>query len=190
MGDEEISEKFRLKLQQNLDDLQSIATKVLNQKVEQQGHLVITIMGATADILASNKSCDYWSPPCDSYIKVYINSELIGQTPVIWDTKYTHIVENIPYNNRTFKSPKISKNASVSIEMLDYDSVYFLDNDHIILSWNTTVRELLENGKLYTIYGIQENEIDVRSSWEEEPIQFENDKEKYFYLKIFEILLL
>lgn len=104
MGRKEISNEFREKLQKNSDDFQTIVNKVMNQRVNVQGWLTITFVNATADILASNTICD--SLPgnvrCDSYIKFYINKEMIGQTSVVWNEKY-------PYIDKTFISPKISK---------------------------------------------------------------------------------
>lgn len=173
MGDDEISNEFREKLQKNADDFQSIVNKILSQHVKVQGWLTITFVNATADILASNTICD--SLPgnilCDSYIKFYTNNEMVAQTSVVWNEKY-------PYIGKTFITPKISMEAPITIEMLDYDSATSSD---MILSWNTNVRELLNDGELYTVYGIGENKIVTKSSWTEEPIQFTSDEEKTFY---------
>lgn len=176
MGNEEFSDKFREKLQQSLDEFQSIATRVLIKKVKVQGRWTVTFVEATADVLATNNPCDAlpWDILCDSYIKFSINNQKIDETSVIWNEKYPKI-------GRTFVSPKISKNAPVTIEMLDYD---YLSSNDMILSWNTNVRELLNDGELHTIYGIGDNKIIMKSSWTDEPIQFENDKEKSFYNKI------
>lgn len=156
-----------------MDNFQSIVNKALSQRVKVQGWLTITFVNATADVLASNKVCD--SLPgnvlCDSYVKFYANNEMIGQTSVVWNEKY-------PYIDKTFISPKINKEAPITIEMLDYDSATSSD---VILSWNTNIPELLNNGELYNIYGIGENKIVTKSTWTEEPIQFTNDEEKSFY---------
>lgn len=175
MDVEGISNEFREKLQQSLDEFQSIATKVLVQRVKAQGWLTTTFIKATADVLSSNNNCDFlpWDL-CDSYIKFYINNQIIGETSTIWNEKYPHI-------DRTFTSPKISKKAPVTIEMIDYD---YAPSHDMILSWNTNVRDLLNNGELHTIYGIGENRIVMQSSWREEAIKFENDEETKFYNQI------
>lgn len=139
-----------------------------------QGWLTITFINATADSLASNAVCD--SLPgnlqlCDSYVKFYVNNKMLGQTSVVWNEKYPHI-------DKTIITQKISKDAPITIELLDYDSATSSD---LILTWNTNVKELLNNGELYTIYGILENKIVTKSTWTEEPIQFTNDDEKMFY---------
>lgn len=174
MGHEDISNEFREKLQKNTNDFQSLVNKVLIQHFRVQGWLTITFVNATADVLASNTVCDSLPDTntlCDSYVEFYIDNQIIGQTSVIWNDKY-------PYIDKTFISPKVSKEAPVTIELLDYDSA---TNSDTILSWSTNVQKLLNDGEVYTIYGIGENKLVMKSTWTEEPIQFTNDEEKKFY---------
>lgn len=170
MDDDDISHEIRETLEQYLDGFQSLTIKLLIKRIKANGWLTTTFLKATAHKLASDNKCDVFTP-CDSFIKFYINNQMIGQTSVVWDTKHINI-------DRTFMSPKISKKAPVTIELMDYDSV---SSDDMILSWNTNVDTLLNHEEIYTIYGIGENQIVTKSTWREEPIQFENDEEMRFY---------
>lgn len=152
MGEEEISNTTSGKLQYELNTFY----RVLILTMKKFGWLTVTFLEATAATHATGRKCDVWTP-CDAYIQLSIERDMVYKSRVIWDQKYV-------YFGDTYTSGKISKKAKITIEMWDYDQ--FSSHDPILL-WETNVYELL---RTKTKHGYGENKIVTRSSWKDEPV--------------------
>lgn len=116
----------------------------------------ITFYEATAASHADGSACDPFGP-CDPYIKLYIDGKLVHQTEKFINQKNVFFGE-------TYSSPRMSKSAPITFELWDSD---LIASDDLILSWNTSVEELLEDGTMHIKYGFGENKIVTMSTWRE-----------------------
>lgn len=155
MGDNEVSKFYKEKLEKYLDNAQSTAASkvfVCKRDEDEFGSLTITFKDATAATHAGGKNCDLFDP-CDPYIKLFVDTENVYTTEIIWEQ--TNV-----YFGETYTTKIISKLAPIKIEMWDYDK---LSSPDLILSWDTTINELLQKP---VKYGHGENKIVTSSFWQ------------------------
>lgn len=124
----------------------------------------IFFLDAAAIEDANGHSCDDFDD-CDAYIKVYIDGREVYRS----DTKYNN---HLPYFGETYKSPKMLKAAKIKIEMYDEDGGWtglLQSTDDLILRWDTTIDNLLENGIHWSGNGnVWRNKIVSSSTWKDE----------------------
>lgn len=130
MGDDEISKKFRQKLQGNVNFVKTMIIKKMSGP--QYGYLNITFENATADTVEDGTVCDYYSE-CDPHIVLLINEDPVFMSDIIWDVKHFTF-------NTTFISKIIHRHSELTIEM--WDSDVFTAHD-LILRWKITVDDLI-----------------------------------------------
>lgn len=106
-------------------------------------------------------NCDDWDD-CDAYIKVYIDGREVFRTG-------PRTNNHLPYFGETYKSPKMLKKARIRIEMWDEDSGWMSTADDLILRWDTTIDELLQNGIFWSGKGnVWRNRLVTTSTWKDE----------------------
>lgn len=128
--------------------------------MKKSGYLKISFGQVRASTHSSGSRCDV-STPCDAFISIFVGGDEVLRTSTIWDNEYPQFWE-------TYYSSKISKNSPITIQMWDFDT--FSSND-LILSWDTSIEELLSDGEAHVKYGYgNSNKITTKTTWTEEVI--------------------
>lgn len=128
------------------------------------GWLDISFENVIATTQSTGQNCDVFSQ-CDTYIKCFVDGAEDFETETILDTKN-------PNFSRKYRSSRIRKDSRLSFEMWDFDAGSSHD---LLLSRDTNVDELLSYGNgLFTISGhTTSNQIGMRVSWTEEPVNLD-----------------
>lgn len=150
--------------------ISNIQNKVLKIKltnrdffsVESAGYWQITFYGGEAHKLATGHFCDDFGP-CDPYIKVLIDDIEVFRTE-------TKTAQRHPVFKETYYSPRMRKNAKITIEMWDNDNPQHClgSPDELMSRWDdgrvsslsryTTLADHLWDDEY-------QNKIDYSSSW-------------------------
>lgn len=125
-----------------------------------QGYGWWTVMFHSAEAYTDlyGKDCDEFAA-CDAYIKVFIDGREVFRTDY-------RLNNNMPYFGETYRSPRIHKQAHITIEMWDEDSGWMESTDDLMMRWETNVEDLIRNGIKWGFK--QRNKIVTTSSWKDE----------------------